>query len=74
MVCPNCGNDTFEQSRTARVAFTMQYAGGQWIDLSEDIVSAEGAAECDEPITCTDCGNAVEGSDLVTENDYNEGD
>lgn len=73
LVCADCGHDTFEQVRTTRTEYTMQFdARAGWYETAEQVVDAGDMDEDD--IRCADCGAEVtsEGDDLVTEQQYND--
>jgi DNA-directed RNA polymerase subunit RPC12/RpoP len=71
LVCPDCGSETFEQTRTTRTEYTLVNYGGLWYVTLETVV--DGGDLGDEPISCTDCGNVIESDDeLVTETAYND--
>lgn len=70
MVCPDCGSSTFTQRRYATVKCTMEFAYGQFIDYADEI---EDAGDRDEDIYCDGCDRTIEDDDLITEDDYNNG-
>lgn len=63
LVCPDCGHDTFEQTRLAqtRVEFHV-CADGSYLDIARDVDDEEDGDEA----TCTDCRASRDSSELWT--------
>jgi hypothetical protein len=71
LVCPECGNDEFQQRRVTSTMFTVTIdCRGNFTDQDEQI---EDGGETDGAFACTDCFTEyVDHDDLITEEAYNE--
>lgn len=73
MVCPECGHDTFEQTRTTRTEYTLTFGSASgWFETSETCV--DGGDMDDGAIQCAECRAEVTEDELVTVEQYSEDD
>jgi DNA-directed RNA polymerase subunit RPC12/RpoP len=70
LVCPACGHEQFQQTRTTRTEFLMEFSAHYgWIDVAEIVI--DGGDMADHDIVCADCGTSTDNDgDLVTQEEY----
>lgn len=71
MVCPDCGHDTFEQTRTTRTQYSLTFdAAYGWFETSEQCVDS---GDMDEgAIQCAACHIELTDDELVTGAQYSD--
>lgn len=72
LVCPSCGNGTFEATLTTRTEYTYTVdETGHLIEQESNVVDGGDEGDIDT-LCCADCGEDFDQDELITEDAYNE--
>lgn len=76
LVCPDCGSDSFTQTRTTRTEFTVSLdVNGHMVDRDDGVCMDSGERD-EDGIECQDCGASYDcdTDELITVEAYNADD